>query len=259
MTRLSRAALVPLALAATTVLLGACGDDSTSGTAGVATDRLRPGAHTEAEPIEMINIGAGTALEPATYAMPLIGPDSPIRAIVDVPDGYFSAGGWVIDDGHGTLVPDEFGNLDFWSAVSKVDPDPCHAGPLHRVGTGVRALARALVSQPGRVTSRPEPVTVGRHHGLYVESRASGALSRCDRGEHELFRAGHSSWMRLVDAMPGTTDRLWILNVGGHRVIAAVQTMQGRTADPAELVDIARSARFDLGGSYYTRSFRPGP
>jgi hypothetical protein len=38
------------------------------------------------------------ALEPATYAMPLLyDPDDPVRAVVDIPDGYFSAGGWVVD------------------------------------------------------------------------------------------------------------------------------------------------------------------
>lgn len=258
MTRLSTAAFVPLALAATTVLLGACGDGSSS-TAGTTAAEGAPPGPTRSEPIELKEIPAGTALEAATYAMPLFGPDGPMRAIVDVPDGYFSAGGWVIDDGHGTLAPDEYGNVAFWSAVSQVDPDPCHAGPLHRVGSSVKALADALVSQRGRIASPPKPVSLGGHDGLYVESRARGGLHGCDGGVHHLFRVEPGSSLWLADDMSGTTDRFWIVDVDGHRVVADVQTMRGHTSDPAELVGIARSVRFDLGGSYYTQPFRPGP
>src|SRR5690242_11575994 len=66
--------------------------------------------------IDLVPIAAGVALEPATYAMPYVGDegtaDDP-RALVDVPEGYFSAGGWVVDDGHDTVAPDEYGDIVF--------------------------------------------------------------------------------------------------------------------------------------------------
>jgi len=257
MTRLPATALLPLALAAATVLLGACGDDSSIGAAETPTGGAAS-VETSSEPIELNQIPAGAALRPATYAMPLIGPDGPLRAVVEVPEGYFSAGGWVIDDGHGTLVPDEFGNLAFWSAVGQVDPDPCHDGPLERVGPGIRALADALEAQRSRITSSPQPVSLGGRDGLYVESRARGGFDGCAGGEHHLFRVEPGSSLWLADDIPGTTDRLWIVSVNGRRVVAAVQTVRGKTAHPAELIGIARSVVFDLG-SYWTQPFRPGP
>jgi hypothetical protein len=253
MTRHPARALVPLALAATTILLGACGADPTTTEAGAPVDP------SPSPPIELRDIGAGVALEPASYAVPLIGRDSPIRAVVDVPAGYFSAGGWVIDDGHGTRAPDEYGDLAFWGAIGQVDPDPCHAGPLEHLGPGVRALTDALESQQGRITSDPQPARLGGYRGVYLESEARGGLRDCVGAQHHLFRAGPGSSPWLTDDLPGTTDRLWIANVNGRRVVAVVQTVRGRTADPAELVGIAESVWFVHAGSFHRQPFRPGP
>jgi hypothetical protein len=124
-----------------------------------------------------------------------------------------------------------------------------------RPGSGVGDLAEALAHQRHRVTTRPEPVTLGGHHGLYVESRAARGSDHC---EHDLLRARAADSMWLSDDLPGTTDRFWIVDVNGRRVVAVVQTMRGRTGDPAELVGIARSARFTHVGNV-GRPFRPGP
>jgi hypothetical protein len=259
MSRSPTALLLPLALAATTALVGACGHDSSSSVAApAAVGATAPADPDPSAPIQLEGIGAGTPLDAATYAMPLIGPDGPMRAVVDVPDGYFSSGGWVIDDGDGTVAPDEYGNLAFWGAVSQVDPDPCHDGPLTRVGPRVRDLAEALVSQRGRVTTAPRSVQLGGHPALYLESHARGRLHGCDEGEQRLFGVAPRRWAWLVDGIPGTTDRVWIVDVAGHRVVAAVQTMRGRTSDPAELVGIAHSVEFTHVGTYPPQPFRPG-
>ena len=112
--------------------------------------------------------------------MPLVGDDGPMRALVDVPEGYFSSGGWFIDDGHGELAPDEFGNLSFWGVVGQVDPDPCQGNELLRPGPNVRDLARALVAQRHRTTSGLTQVTVGGFDELYVESWATGGFEIVD-------------------------------------------------------------------------------
>jgi hypothetical protein len=88
-------------------------------------------------------------------------------------------------------------------------------------------------------------VTVDGHHGLYLESQAAGSLSGCATGTHRLLAThpGDSFW--LEDSLPGTTDHLWILDVDGRLVVAVAQVVRGKTAHPAELVGIARSAGFD--------------
>jgi hypothetical protein len=261
MTRLSATTLLALALGATTIVICGCGSHSSSTAAAPFDGGARsssPAAPTD--PLELKEIGAGTALEPATYAMPMVGDDGPLRAVVDVPAGYFSAGGWVIDDGHGTLAPDEYGNLAFWGAVDQVDPDPCyHQQPPRRVGPSVGDLAEALVAQRDRITSRPVRATLGGYHGLYVESRPRGRFNGCRGGEHDLFRPHAGDSVVLADDIPGTTDRLWIVNVNGRRVVAAVQTMRGKTANPAQLVGIAESVEFTHVGSFSGQPFRPGP
>jgi hypothetical protein len=261
MTRLPATTLLPFALGATTMLLCACGSHSSSTAATSSEDGARSSSPAApVDPLELKEIDAGTALEPATYAMPMVGVDGPLRAVVNVPAGYFSAGGWVIDDGHGTLAPDEYGNLAFWGAVDQVDPDPCyHQQPPRRVGPSVGDLAEALVAQRDRITSRPVRVTLGGYDALYVESRPRGHLNRCRGGEHDLFRPHAGDPFVLADDIPGTTDRLWIVNVNGRRVVAAVQTMRGNTANPAQLVGIARSVRFSHVGHSAGQPFRPGP
>src|SRR5262245_10094936 len=124
MTRQLPAALAAIALAVTVAPLAACTTHSTADpgpAAGEASPSLTPSTGT----IELNEISAGRSLTPATYAMPLVGPDNATRAVVEVPAGYFSTGGWFIDDGHGELVPNEFGDLSFWGAVDGVDTDPC--------------------------------------------------------------------------------------------------------------------------------------
>ncbi len=244
MTGFPAASLLPLTLAATTLLLGACGDDSTPSASEAGESSTSAGPPAPAEPVEMKVIPAGTPLDPATYAMPFLGIDATMRAVVDVPDGYFSAGGWFIDDGHENLAPHQYGNLAFWGAVDQVDPDPCQPGPVESVGSSVQELADALTAERSRDTSAPLTVTLGGYDGLYLESRARGDLDRCLHGRHTMLRAraGDSLW--LADGIPGTTDRVWIVNVNGHRVVAVVQTMRGKTDDPAELVGIARSVEF---------------
>src|SRR5262249_1196961 len=158
---------------------------------------------------------------------------------------YFSSGGWFIDDGHATLVPDEYGNLSFWDTVGTVDPNPCATGPMSDPGPRVQDLADALAAQRHRRVTEPVPVTLARHHGLYLESRAAGALTRCHGDKHTLFRTVNGS-LKQSDDIPGTIDRWWIMDVDGRRIVAAVQVMPGKTAHPAELVGIAESARFDL-------------
>ena len=235
------AALVPVALAAIAVLLAGCSADPSTST----VKSTRSTSPTPTGPIEMKGISAGTTLEPARYAMPLLyNPDDPVRAVVDIPDGYFSAGGWVVDDGHGQLAPDEYGSLSFWGAIDQFDPDPCKVGALVDVGTSVRDLADALVAQRHRTTSTPVRVTLGGYQGLYLEGTGPADPSRCQGGTATIFSVDPVDPFWLQDGIAGTIDKLWILDVQGRRVVAAVQIMPGHTSNPDELVGIAQSVKF---------------
>jgi hypothetical protein len=235
------AALVPVALVAIAVLLAGCSADPSRSTVK-PTPSTSP---TPTGPIDMQGISAGTALKPATYAMPLLyNPDDPVRAVVEIPDGYFSSGGWNVDDGHGQLAPDEYGNLSFWGAIDQFDPDPCKAGPHVHIGTSVGDLADALVAQRHRTTSTPVRVTLGGYEGLYLEGTGPAHPSRCRGGTATIFAVDPVDPFWLQDEIPGTIDKLWILDVQGRRVVASVQIMPGHTSNPDELVGIAQSVKF---------------
>ena len=233
-------ALAAIILAATMGPLGACASGSTGGPADGPSSKTTT---TTTGPIDMIDIPAGTPLEPGTYAMPLVGPDSPLRAVVDVPEGYFSAGGWVIDDGHGTLAPDESGDLMFWTDIDQVDADPCGEGGAADVGPTVRDLAKALTAQEHRTTTRPVPVNIGGRQGFYLESRGSqDAASGCLDAQQSLWSDTYGDdWFTVA---PDTVLRMWILDVRGQRVVALVVIHPGHTANPAEMAGIAESVRF---------------
>jgi len=245
-------ALAAVLLAAALAPLGACSDGSTdtTGADGPATTTSPTSGASPTTtqkptgPIELTDIPAGTPLEPGTYAMPLIGPDSALRGVVDVPEGYFSAGPYVIDDGHGTLVPDEFGDLTFWADIDQVDPDPCKEGGTADVGPTVRDLADALAAQKNRTTTRPVPVTLDGNKGLYLESRGSkDAASHCQDGQPTLWQSD-TYWEDSFGVDPGNVQRMWILDVDGQRVVALVNIFPGQTANPAEMAGIAESVRF---------------
>lgn len=247
-------ALAAILLAAGLGPLGACSDGSTgtdtTGADGPAsTTSSTPGVSQTptdgpTEPIDMMTLSAGDSLEPGRYAVPLIGPESAMRAVVEVPEGYFSAGPWVIDDGHGTLVPDEFGDLTFWADIDQVDPDPCKAGGTADVGRTVRDLADALAAQKNRTTTRPVPVTLDGNKGLYLESRGSkDAASRCQGGQPTLWQSD-TYWEDSFGVEPRNVQRMWILNVDGQRVVALVNIFPDQTANPAEMAGMAESVRF---------------
>jgi hypothetical protein len=234
------AALLPGALAAMSVLLAACSNDSAS-----VAERPPPSSTgTPAGPGELVKVPEGASLKPGVYSMPLIGPDSPMRAVVDVPAGYFNPGGYVIDDGHGTNAPDEFGDLMFWSDIDQVEADPCDGGAAADVGPTVRDLADALVAQKHRTTTSPLPVTLDGNEGLYLESSGSkDAPRRCQGGPQTLWQSD-TYWAPTFDVEPGTVQRMWILDVDDQRVVALVTIFPGHTANPAEMAGMAESVRF---------------
>ena len=167
---MTRNSVVLGAALASLLLVAACDDSGPSSDAspGTATGEVTETPDTGV--IDLAPIGAGATLDPGTYAVPFVGEegaeDDP-RALVEVPEGYFSAGGWVIDDGHGTQAPDELGDVMFVGTVRGVDTQPSAA--VVWWGRPPRQSASPRRSRPQRrARHASRPVIVGGAHGWYV-------------------------------------------------------------------------------------------
>jgi len=170
--------------------------------------------------------------------------DSLPRAEVEVPEGFGSPGGWVVDRG-ADGDPENYGTVSFWS-VSQVFPDPCDTTTGVDPGPGVRDLARALAGQRGTRATTPSPVTFDGHGGLYLEVSFPNDVSRmtgCPESAYHLWRTdGEGSYGSDI---AGTVSRVWILDVDGTRVVMVADTTPHEdAAATAQVLDIARSAHF---------------
>ena len=248
---MSRSTTALTASLASLALLAAC-SGTASTTDDASTDDVSAGAAasgttaaTKGEVVDLVPIEAGVALEASTYAVPFVGDegteDDP-RAIVRVPEGYFSAGGWVIDDGDGDTAPDEYGDVMFVDHVRRVATAPCGRGRQVDPGASARALATAMAAATGSAGTRARPATLGGAHGWYLKVATPADVSDCPGAEYHL-------WAGPVDWAAGGFDggcvlHVWVLDVHGRRILAVARVVPGATHDPKQLVGIVRSARF---------------
>jgi len=239
----ARNTLTTAAAVIAALMLAACEDasDSTSAPEPKATTST---SASSAAPRQMEGING--ALEPGAWVVPFWGkdPGSLPRAVVQVPEGYGSPGGWVVDrgaDGH----PDEYGSVSFWT-VQDVVRDFCEGVTTFDPGPGVRDLARALGSRPGVPAVRPKRVTVDGRSALYLEIKFpvdETQLAGCHSSEYTLW--GTDAGNFYGGDVAGTVSRLWILDVDGTRVVMVADTTPGEdAATTAEVLGIARSAHF---------------
>ena len=234
--------LLPVAVAAIAVVLGACSNNDTgaatsSTSASPSSSPSSPTAHSPEGPIDLTSVPEGTTLQAGTYLAPYLAgagdrdsANGPTRAVVDVPEGYVG-GGPVIESDHGDAA--------FWAKVTRVATDPCLGGS-RPVGPRVRDLATALAGQGHMSTTRPQPVTVGGYSGFYVKSYAPSSLDHCRHKEVVIFSGG-GTWLQTD--LPGGAFRWWILNVAGKRVVASTRSLPD-TADTDPLNRMMESAEF---------------
>lgn len=235
MTRHHPVTLLPVALVAIAGLVGACsstGTDATTSTPDTTTSQSSAPHTTPSsdEPIDIMQIPGDTPLEPGKYSVGLLFDDGPTRAIVDVPEGYVAGG---------PVIRSDDGSIAFWGTVKQVDTDPCLGGKHIGAGTSVHDLAAKLVAQRHMKTSRPEPVTLGGYHGVYLKLTAPADLERCRGGRVTILTAG-GTW--LQSDVPNTTFHEWILNVNGTRVVGGA-LISPDAANADELIGMVESAR----------------
>jgi hypothetical protein len=242
-------------LALVVVALAACapqqqGDGSSAGSPATASDL----------PTDAAALGPGEEeLDAGTHLIDLAslagGPEYPTFEIT-VPDGWVSPDGWSLArPAEGQGAPSVA--VTFWN-VDQVYGHPCEwAGTEFQPGPDAESLADALIEVPMRNATAPRAVTLNGYDGEYLEWTvpddidvdAEGNFPGCDETTdgHRDFR----SWTGLgwADARfqqgPGQVDRLWILDVGGHRlVIDAFSMPWAAEADVAEMLTVVESIQF---------------
>lgn len=218
-----------------------------------------PGADLARRPVEPVGTPHGVRtgatdmagmygrLEPGRYSVPAFGPTRGAgypRALVDVPEGYFTNGGWVIDAGSSTDESDQWGDLGIWP-VARVVADTCDGSRTTEVGPGVQDLADALVAQRGSSSTTPRPVTLGGHGGLYLEVSTQPDVDprQCTNAELALWTA--TPEQVHAHSTAGVVNHLWILDVDGIRLVVTVSNYPGQPpAQHRELIEMAETIRF---------------
>lgn len=165
---------MPVVLAGTAVVLGACTSDTGSGGAagggGSAVSESstdEPTYSPEAgEVVTLERDQRWATLEQGRYALQV---SSSMSYEVDVPDR------WRVHQGRFLNSPPQEKTIFFVSSAPKKSTElpqhPCDDPTGTRVGPSVRDLANGLRDQPVLQVSEPDPVTVDGHDGLYVDVR----------------------------------------------------------------------------------------
>ena len=199
------------AVATAVLLLPACSGDADR-PASVRTDSAPSSTSGDLiQATRLADVGADTALTPGRYAFGFLSDqsDAPV-ALIDVPAGY--VGG---DDGYEIAGEGSFRHFDTWT-VAEVAVQPCGDEGWVDPGPGVDDLADALAALPVWDSTAPVPRTIGGHEGVFMELNLPADLPRACFDEPLSWR-DHLGGSQSVG--PGKAQRLWIVDVDGHRVM----------------------------------------
>lgn len=190
--------------------------------------------------------GVRGALEPGSYSLTVWGDTdkAPLpRAIVKVPEGWYSDGGWVIDSGNSIGEPEQIGQISVWK-LDRVLTDPCRPGTATDPGDTVSDQARALDTQSGPSTP-PRPITLDGHRGLALEVTIPPVRERttCTDTRYTLWRAGDGSTQ--VQDITGVVNHLWVLDVDGTPLVVVVAAHPDQPNEqPEDLLAVADTITF---------------
>jgi hypothetical protein len=177
------------------------------------------------------DVAAGSPLAPGRYAMEPAGEraDTPL-VLIDVPAGYEAGGDWAEIGSEGDSP---FRHFDAWT-VAEVATDACGQVDWVDPGPSVGDLADALASLPVWETTPPVARTIDGHEGVYMELNVPA----------EIPGACHDNLLSWRDHRNGTagigsgkTQRLWIADVDGHRLMLMAGYFPGPDGPTPEQVD----------------------
>ena len=221
------------ALLAITAAAGGCTSETDGSAAGSTASRASDTATT-------MTLPDATGAVPTGASALKFGDGLP-RALVQLPGGY------TVEDARlvrpAAEVPEsEWHALSAWE-IAGVYPHPCDGTSMlaSAVGPSVGDLAEALAAQPLRAATDPVPVRVAGYEGMYVELSVPNDidLEACARGKFFSWTdtEGGDRWQQG----PGQLDRLWILDVDGHRLVLDATALPGASeqqiAALTEMVD----------------------
>jgi hypothetical protein len=184
---------------------------------------------------------------PGAYALTARGNGEPPLAVVDLPEGYQNFGFFaLVDEALDTESGPSFYAVNYWT-VHGVYENPCTtAGGAPPAGTSVEDLADALGAQKLSAASAPVPISLGGHEGLFLELKVPPNIDpdTCERDAYFVWEGLPGDAHHVLND-PGAIERLWILDVGGSRVVLAAITTPGVTkAKARELQEVIESVRF---------------
>lgn len=200
-------------LATIAVVLTACADDSgprapadeESSTSTPSGDLVRA--------TRLAEVAADAALTPGPYAMGFSGEQAdPPMLVIDVPAGYLAGGDGYEIQSEGD---DGFRHFDTWT-VAKVATQACGDAAWVDPGPGVDDLADALAALPVWESTPPAPRTIGGHDGVFMEFNVPADIPAKCQGEPLSWR-DHLGGTQGIG--PGKIQRLWIVDVDGHRLM----------------------------------------
>ncbi|GGB75048.1 hypothetical protein N798_13860 [Knoellia flava TL1] len=182
---------------------------------------------------------------PGRWALPAVGAAKAPLAVFTVPAGYQARSDYIWT--HDEAGLEDFPGQVLYRSPTRVFSDPCDtAAPTQALGPSVQDLVHALTAQQRTTTTRPVAVTLGGHKGLYVEltSDAGVDFARCGSGDGmSLWDSGGGDTARVLEV--AATDRYWILDVEGSRVVVTATTPSAATgASVKRVTDVAMSVTF---------------
>lgn len=222
-------------------VLAACSSDDSSSRSGSSPAAEGPGA---TPALDYTVVGETHLDGPGRWAMQATGdPEAPL-AVADVPAGYQGREAFVWT--HDKLDLRAYPGQLLYQAPTRVFDDPCDSDrPSRRLGPSVTDLAEALAAQRRTTTTRPVPVTLDGYRGLYVELTSSPGV--------DFEACGPEGGMLIFEAGPGhgrvlevpATERYWILDVDGRRLVVSAMTPAGaRSASVERVTDVAEAITF---------------
>lgn len=177
------------------------------------------------------------ALNAGTYRLTVQGVD----ATITVPDGWEAGQGFLL----GTVSGDSY--IVLWPSdaeVGHVYADPCqwqdgYVDPP--VGPTVDDLATALANQPQRGESVPVDVSIDGYQGTMIELSVPEDINFADCDGGQFY-----SWEGRYHQGPGQIDRIYVLDVGGQRLVIDMNFLPATSeADRAELQAVFDSIQLD--------------
>jgi hypothetical protein len=133
-----------------------------------------------------------------------------------------------------------------FSIFESVYADPCHyKGLLDPLpGPSVDDLATALSKVPGLGNPKPTDVTVAGYKGKQLTMTAPASFAGCTLSPDGAFRIWELPLGATNDLTPGEVDKVWILDVGGQRLVIDAPQVPAETAsETAEVQSVLDSIR----------------